>query len=237
MLEKLLKKCYDEEFPANGDSESVKTAVLSRIEEENHMKRFRIKPLIIAAAVAAFSVVSLLTVNATMQGALVKFIMGGEEVEGEYNDYVDRRGFRNISFETVLPSRVENFAIIFDIDAPEGEKVRVITKETDPEFMENLIRYAEAIHTSCEEYAQTQIYEKADPEDFGLVLKNSQLCTYNLCFDMRGFGGSFGGNFMHTGAAEGNPSGVHLENLLNDADTTNETIIYRETLYYYVGKE
>lgn len=53
MLENLLKKCHEEEFPANGDSENIKTAVLSRIEKENHMKRFRIKPLIIAAAVVA----------------------------------------------------------------------------------------------------------------------------------------------------------------------------------------
>lgn len=236
MLEDLLKKCHNEEFPTNENSENIKTTVLSRIEKENHMKRFRIKPLIIAAA-AAFSVVSLLAVNAAMQGALVKFIMGGEEIEGEYNDYVDRKGFRNISFETVLPSHVKNFAIIYDVDAPAGENVRVITKETDPEFMENLVRYAEAIDTFREKYAQTQNYEEIDPENFGLVLKDSELCSYNLGSDMWNCGGHFGGNFMHTGAAEGTPSGVYIENIPNDADTTNETTIYRETLYYYVGIE
>lgn len=58
MLENMLKKCYDEEFPTADDSESVKTAVLSRIEKENHMKRFKIKPLIIAAAVVVVASVA-----------------------------------------------------------------------------------------------------------------------------------------------------------------------------------
>lgn len=71
MLEKLLKKCYDEEFPTNGDSESVKTAVLSRIEKENHMKRFRIKPLIIAATVSVTAAASIVTASAATDGGFV----------------------------------------------------------------------------------------------------------------------------------------------------------------------
>lgn len=70
MLENLLKKCYDEELPTSCDSESVKTAVLLRIEKENHVKRFKIKPLIIAAAVVAAAAVSIVTVNASRDGVL-----------------------------------------------------------------------------------------------------------------------------------------------------------------------
>lgn len=75
MLENLLKKCYDEESPTNGDSESVKTAVLSRIEKENtRMKRFRIKPLIIAAAVSVTAAASIVTANAATGGGFGEVI-------------------------------------------------------------------------------------------------------------------------------------------------------------------
>lgn len=58
MLENLLSKFYDKEFPTMGDSVSVKTTILSRIEKENHMRHFKIKPLIIAAAIVAVASVA-----------------------------------------------------------------------------------------------------------------------------------------------------------------------------------
>lgn len=70
MLENLLSKCYDEEFPTTGDSVSVKTAVLSRIENENQMKHFKIKPLIIASVAAVAAAVSIITVNAARNDGL-----------------------------------------------------------------------------------------------------------------------------------------------------------------------
>lgn len=121
--------------------------------EENSMtkRKLRFKPLIIAAIVVAVSALSLVTVNAAPKGIPVKFIMGGEEIEGEYIDYVDGDGFRRISFNAVVPLYEQKYAIICDVDAPQGENVRVITEETDPEFFENLRLYIEAKDKASEE--------------------------------------------------------------------------------------
>lgn len=122
-------------------------ALRSLIEtEENAMtKRPRkLKPLIIAALITIISTLSLLTVNAAMQGAVVKFILGGENVEGEFYDYVDSDGFRRVSFGAVLPLYETRYAFIFDADAPKGENVRVLTPDTDPEFFEKLRLFLEA---------------------------------------------------------------------------------------------
>lgn len=122
-------------------------ALKSLIEtEENAMtkRRRKLKPLIIAALITIISTVSLLTVNAAMQGAVIKFILGGEKVEGEFYDYVDSDGYRRVSFETVLPLYENKYAFIFDADAPKGENVRVLTPDTDPEFFEKLRLFVEA---------------------------------------------------------------------------------------------
>ncbi len=71
MLEELLKKCFDEETTADKSAENIKTAVLSRIEEEKPMKHFTIKPLLIAAAITATGAVTLATANAATDGAVV----------------------------------------------------------------------------------------------------------------------------------------------------------------------
>ncbi|MCM1165338.1 MAG: hypothetical protein NC299_12200 [Lachnospiraceae bacterium] len=94
MLEELLKKCHGEENGADKSAENVKTAVLSRIEEERHMKHFSIKPLIIAAAITAAGALSLVTANAATDGAVAEgiaktfsFIWNGQEVEGTVTEY------------------------------------------------------------------------------------------------------------------------------------------------------
>lgn len=90
MLEELLKKCFDEEMSADKSVENIKTAVLSRIEEEKPMKHFTIKPLLIAAAITATGAVTLATANAATDGAVVDkmvrtftLILNGEEVRVE----------------------------------------------------------------------------------------------------------------------------------------------------------
>lgn len=95
MLEELLKKCFDEETDAEKSAENIKTAVLSRIEEEKTMKHFTIKPLLIAAAATATAAVSVVTANAATDGAVVdgiaktfSFILNGEKVEGTITEYV-----------------------------------------------------------------------------------------------------------------------------------------------------
>lgn len=224
--------------------------------EDNSMtqRKFRSKRLIIAVAVTIISMVSLFTAaNAATQGAVIKFFMGGEEIEGEYYDYVDDKGFRHVSFGAVLPIYEENFAIIYDVDAPHGENVHIITEETDSDFMENLRLYKKA-QDEVREAAnkavdQTGITDQSgkftmpDPEDFGLVFKDSELCVFRLGFvtksDFDLYDGELGGRFMQTGAAETMPSGHGGENDPNvcNYDWESETKTFKHTFYYYVGKD
>lgn len=276
MFDEFLRSCppEDEIKPSKKRIGKNIAAVRSLIEteESNMTKRgFKAKPLIIAAAVIIFSAASLFTVNAAMQGAVVRFFMGGEEIEGEYYDYVDGDGYRRVSFGAVMPMDEQNFAIIYDVDAPREEAVRVLTEETDPDFFEKLRLYMDAgdkfweeKDAWLEEHGVTQDdikdpdseYNKSteldmefslthhypESEDFGLVFKDSELCSYHFGFiakdNWRVGGGQLGGKFMHIGAAEGMPSGSGSDD--PDAglyDWDNETITYKEAFYYYVGKE
>lgn len=110
MLEELLRKCYDEERPADEGAENIKTAVLSRIEEENHMKHFTIKPLIIAAAITATGALSLVTANAATDGAVMdgiaktfSLIINGEEVQGTVTEYTAGGDGKATQIEFDLP--------------------------------------------------------------------------------------------------------------------------------------
>ena len=216
--------------------------------EEGYMtkRRFRLKPLIIAAVIIILSAVSLLTVNAATQGEWVRFFLRGEEIEGEYYDYIDEDGNRQISFSAVLPIDAENFAVIYDVDAPLGENVRVITDETDPDFMEKLRLYkdadfnvGEAARKAALQPGEARItqYTPPDLEDFGLVFKDSEICTYQLYIEENSeyYSQILDGKFMHTGAAEGKPSG--FERSYSHYDRENGTRTFKVKFYYYVGKE
>ncbi len=234
-MKKEYNAMYDKLAPQKSDDELLQ-AVLSENAEGSAAKRnFRSKPLFVAAVTIIASLLLLLTVNAATQGAVVKFFMGGDELEGEYSDYVDGDGFRHVSFSAIMPIDEKNFAVIFDVDAPYEEAVRVITDETDPEFMDKIRRY----NDECFEYSTLP-----DPEKFGLVFKDSEHCTYSLSFDTKDggsciSGGGFGGKFMNIGAATKHPTEVRITETYNDCtyDPENKTKTYWHTFYYYVGKE
>lgn len=125
MLEELLKKCFDEETDAEKSAENIKTAVLSRIEEEKPMKHFTIKPLLIAAAVTATAAVSVVTANAATDGAVMdgiaktfSFILNGEEVEGTIKEYTVGDDGKVTEIEMELPDDVvgDNVAIVIEGD-------------------------------------------------------------------------------------------------------------------------
>lgn len=189
------------------------------------MSKRKTKWLIVAAVITVFTLFSLLTVaNAATEGSVVRFFMGGREIEGDYNDYVDREGFRHITFNAVIPIDADNFAVIYDVDRPWGENVRVITEEADPDLMERLRLYHEGIFETY-----------VEPEDFGLVFKSNELCIYSCAEGLYKDGVSFiGGDFMHERAAYGMPAekseSFHF-------DWENGTKILKETICYYVGKE
>lgn len=226
---------YDKLMPEKSDEELLRAVLSARAESSVTKRKFRFKPLIIVAAVIITSVVSLLTVNAATQGAVVKFLMGGKEYSGDTYDYVDGDGFRHIGFEVKLPVYEENYAIIYDVDAPQRENVRVITYETDPELMSKIRAYADASFNGGAEY-----------EDFGIVLKNSELCEYSFgCLTQengRNQSGAFGGEFMRIGAAYGRPAGSGSENgAFYEWDFEKKVYkdmkTLRKSIYYYVGKQ
>ncbi len=217
------------------------TSLIGTEEDIMTKRRFRLKPLIISAVIAAISMASLITVNAATKGAIVKFFMGGEEFEGECYDYVDEEGYRRMSFDAVLPVYEDSYAIIYDVDAPQGENVRVITEETDPAFMEKLHLYGEerAKASEAKRSEETGNYDdylaspSPDPEDFGITLKHSEYCVYNLKSGNKYYGGSVGGDFLKTGE-DTVKNGLHIK---EHTDYDNGTHTYHHTFYYYAGKE
>lgn len=233
MMKKEYNEMFDKLAPQKSDDELLRAVLSGEAEGTAAKRKFRSKPLFIAAVIIITSVATLLTVNAATQGAVVKFFMGGEKLEGSYDDHVDKKGFRHITFEAVLPIYEESYAIIYDIDEPRKDAVRVLTDDTAPEFMEKLRQYDE-VAFKCSALP--------DSEDFGLVFKDSEKCIYNLRYTADGgfdfHGGSLGGKFMHTGAAEEHRSGVVIKKDSGDvADWGNETTTLTISIYYYVGKE
>ena len=209
-------------------------------------KQKTITKRLVAAAITVFTLLFVVTVaNAATDGNIIKFIMGGKEIEGDYNDYVDSDGYRRVTFKAVLPIYEENFAIIFDVDAPWGEGVTVITDETDPDFMDRARQY-EAAHYPLDE-KQGQV----NAEDFGLVFKDSEICAIYLGDISKppysSFHAILGGEFKRTGAAAGKPSGwggavdeVDEDGLPTTGfhyDWENEIKTFKVSFFYYVGKE
>lgn len=129
MLEELLKKCFEEETDADRSAENIKTAVLSRIEEEKPMKHFTIKPLLIAAAITATAAASMVTANAATDGAVMdeitktfSFILNGEKVEGTITEYVTGDDGQAERIDVELPDGImdDNVAIWIAEDGEAG---------------------------------------------------------------------------------------------------------------------
>lgn len=145
MLEELLKKCFDEETITEKSTENIKTAVLSRIEEEKPMKHFTIKPLLIAAVITATGALSLVTANAATDGAVadsivktVNFIVNGKNVEGTVTEYTtDGVNATQIEFELPEDAAPKVFGIVIEGDdfdnasALDGDEIRFIYESED----------------------------------------------------------------------------------------------------------
>lgn len=128
MLEELLKKCFDEESTADKSAENIKTAVLSRIEEDKPMKHFNIKPLLIAAAITATGAMSLVTANAATDGAVMdgivktfSFIWNGEEITGTITEYDAGDDGRTTQIDVDLPDELEDTDIAIVLEGEDGE--------------------------------------------------------------------------------------------------------------------
>lgn len=229
----------DELAPASFDARAPRGAV-KRIEKMaldkaglKAKKRVRLKLLIIAAAAVVASAATLFTVNASTGGNIVKFFIGGEEVEGSRRDYVDHDGYRHVTFEAVVPLEFTNYALIIDVDNPE-EFVRVFTEETDPEFLSKVRQYNDA----------AKLESESEPEDFGIVLTDSQELIWEfyytevnsngveMCY---GKGGSYSGKFKYQKTPAGKTYSSSTS--IKDCDYENNTKTLVISYVFYVGEE
>jgi len=258
MFDDFLRNCpmYDEIKPSKKRVKKNFAALKSLIETEgSSMPKhiLRLKPLVVAAVIIIISAVSLLmVVNAAPQEVIVNFTMGGEEFEGKYYDYVDNGGVRHIYFTADgLPMDEPDIALVYDIDAPQGENVRVLTDDTDPDFFENVRSYIAADKKAWEEAdKEVTVTEDGvtvytcdvytiDPEEFGLVFKDNEYCDVHLEYDETNRHEQFGGLFIDKCEDEGKPANSndpdHPGGLRYDLE--NETYSILNSFCYYVGKE
>lgn len=101
----------NEERISDKRADKIKASVLSRIEEDKPMKKlFRIKPLIVAAAIAVTGAASVVTANAATDGAVadgiskvISFVLNGERVTGEFTAYETEDGVNVNEVQIDLP--------------------------------------------------------------------------------------------------------------------------------------
>ena len=219
MFEDFLQSCpmQDEIFPTKKQIRKNISAVNKLISSENSGRRIKkFRPLFIAA-IALISVLSVfITVSAVLKGEPINFLMGGKNVEGEFYDQINKEGYRNISFRAEIPIDANNFAVIFDIAAKEGENVKVITDETDLEFMNKLRKRMNII--------------KDYKIDDNIQLKDSELVAFELTRPGGSCGGTIGGEFFNSGAAYGKHS-----KFVEEYEYKETTKILKVTFSYYVG--
>ncbi len=212
----MFEKYYDKYEPSGAERlpkqrvKQIKSEVLKLAKRDAGAKRYRLKPVLIAAAIAGTAAASLVTVNAATDGALIKFVMGGEELCGYYNSYVDDEGYRRISFSAEMPIDADNYAIITDVDAA-SNNVRVLTDITLDEVESMEFSDSETCYYSF--------------TDVPMPLENGGTAICNI-------GGDCGGEFLRIGAAEGMPSGESKE---FSYDYEKGVKYFKATLYYYVG--
>ena len=84
--------------------------------------------------------------------------------QDDYQDLVDDRGCRRISLKTTIPLSEEYVAVIFDADAPSENAARVVTEDSDPEFIAKLRKYHTAREKAFEDLIALyeRIYEGTD---------------------------------------------------------------------------
>lgn len=93
-----MRRFFEEhKFDNDGLSEerinNIKTSVLARVKEGNPMKkRFKFKPLVIAAAAMATMAVSAVTVNALSTGDNPPIKINGKTIDAYFTSYVDECG-------------------------------------------------------------------------------------------------------------------------------------------------
>lgn len=219
----------------------IDDAIISEAAPAERKRPKYFKPLMMAAAAVVASMATMFTVNAATNGSLVKFLFKGEEYSADTCDYIDEDGFRHVTFDAVVPIEAESFAVIFDVDEPDYEKaVRVLTDESDPEFLEKLRAHEEYMQTVVEIYElrevgiDAELPEVLQFEDFGIVLKDSEICIYEVMVGKASEDGySHHGAFMT--AAHAAKRNVGTRSVVNFVNVEDGTRTIHEEIEYYVG--
>lgn len=179
MLEKLLEKFFAEDHgtaaDSNDNAENIKADVLSRIEREKPMKHFRMKPLIIAAAITAIGAASIaITVNASIDSeAMDEMSRAAEEPEGYYygdSYYILTEEDKRIKMEDTIKHKY--LSGIAELALENGGGI-VIESELDDTDVRGFVPYNEktSYYVDNEEMVELARLIEEDPGLLGLELK------------------------------------------------------------------
>lgn len=215
-------------------------------------KRKSVKLILVAAVIAAASAATIISGNAS-GGKFFTLTLFGEEVEGEYRDYVDHDGYRHVTYEVVVPIDLENYALLIDVDEPDPEKaVQVFTEETHPEIFAKIeeceVAYDKA-YNARRELKKAGVPDEELPEvrndllgdNYGIELTDSQYFSltwsgsytdengmkWNL-----GFGHNFGGEFLNVKGKDHEARTFFNDNRNEEEGTKSIGLEF----IYYVGK-
>lgn len=174
----------------------------------------------IFSAIAVFALIVVLAVcfsikaAAAESGEKLTLNVGGRELQGEYIDETNSRGYRHIKFTSYVPIDMLNYAMIINVDAPVGENIKVID---DAETLDKFGCVAEGVENS---------FEVADNEvAFFTRTETADGRTHD-------WGGVQGGEFRATGEAAHKSSD---ESLNFDYDYENGITRVTYELNYYAG--
>lgn len=70
-----------------------------------------------------------LNAAATVNSEELTLRIHGREIQGEYIDEIDCRGYRHIKLISNIPNDMSDHAVLINVDAPVGENIRVIDDE------------------------------------------------------------------------------------------------------------
>ncbi len=178
-------------------------------------------------AIAVFALIAVLAVCfsigavATVSGEELMFSVRGQELKGEYIDEIDSRGYRHIEFISNVPIDMSDYAVIINVDAPVGDKIKVIDDE------ETLKKFG------CSTNGVESCFELSDNEICYFSRYEMMPENENFADDINHeWGGIRGGKFLSKGEAAHKRSD---NGVTYDYDHDNGMIRVTFELNYYVG--
>lgn len=183
----------------------------------------------IFSAIAVFALIAVLAVcfsinaSAAVSGEKLTFSIRGQEMQGEYIDEINSRGYRHIEFISYVPIDMSNYAVIINVDAPFGKNIRVID---DEETLEKFGNHEKGVENS---------FEVADNEICYFERKEVYVKENSADDWVHEWGGTRGGEFLRTGKAPFNCFNNTVQSIDYDYDYDNGIMRVTFKMNYYVG--